>query len=537
MKLVECVPNFSEGRDRAVIDAIAQAIGSTEGVTLLDVDPGVDTNRTVYTFIGEPQAVAEGAFMGISRAAELIDMRKHQGAHSRIGACDVCPFVPVREVSMAECVQLASELGERVGKQLGIPVYLYEEAASRPERHNLATIRKGEYEGLADKLKDTEWRPDFGPSNMNLQSGATVIGAREFLIAYNFNLNTRDTRIANRIAWAIREAGRKGTPGKFKHVKAVGWYMEDFDCAQVSMNLTNYKETPLASVFDEVCVQAESHGIRCTGSELVGLIPKDCLLEAGRYFLRKAGKSAGVPEDELVRMAVQSLGLSELYPFELDKKIIENRIADPRELIDMSLREFVNLTSTDAPAPGGGSVAAVCGALASALACMVAQLTVGKKGYEGVTDQMKTLAEHAQEHKDFFLRAVDDDTAAFSRVMQALRLPKKTGEQKLARKQTIQEATRGATLVPMQVLRRVKQVLDLIEQVTRDGNKNSLSDAGVAGLCARAAAEGARYNVLINLADIDDSAKVYELKQESNELIKDIRNRTDSLAGVVEQAL
>ncbi len=537
MKLVECVPNFSEGRNRAVIDAIAAAICSIEGVALLDVDPGVDTNRTVVTFIGSPNAVLEGAFAGIARAAELIDMRRHSGAHSRIGACDVCPFVPVRGVEMDDCVRLAQKLGRRVGEELKIPVYLYEEAAARDERRNLARIRKGEYQGLSDKLKDPDWQPDFGPAEFNEKSGATVIGAREFLIAYNFNLNTKDVKIANRIAWAIREAGRKGAPGKFKHVKAVGWYMPDFNCAQVSMNLTNYKQTPLAQVFDEVCAQAEKHGARCTGSELVGLIPEDCLLRAGRHFLEKAGKSFGVPKPELVRTAVVSLGLNELYPFKPEEKIIENRIPDPRPLIEMPLFGFVDETSTDSPAPGGGSVAALCGALASALACMVGQLTYPKKGYEGVSQEMKKLCEQAQEHKDYMLRAVDDDTAAFNEIMTAFRMPKKTGEQKAERKKAIQAATRQAIDVPLRVLRRVHRAMPLIEKAARQGNQNSLSDAGVAASCMRAAAQGAFYNVSINLAGVDDRVFAEKTGAEADKLLDEVRKSADDLAEFVTRTL
>ena len=536
MKLVECVPNFSEGRDQTVIDKIAGAIGSTEGVTLLDVDPGVDTNRTVVTFIGAPDAVLQGAFAGISKASELIDMSKHQGAHSRIGACDVCPFVPVRGIDMDECVQLARKLGRRVADELKIPVYLYEEAATRDERKNLATIRKGEYEGLAGKLKDPDWKPDFGET-FNQKSGATVIGAREFLIAYNFNLNTKDTKIANRIAWAIREAGRKGVAGKFKYVKAVGWYMEDFNCAQVSMNLTNYKKTPLAQVFDEVCAQAEKHGVRCTGSELVGLIPEDCLLQAGRHFIQKEGKSAGVPRSELIRIAITSLGLNELYPFKPEEKVIENRIPDPRPLVEMPLSGFVDETSSNSPAPGGGSVAALCGALASALACMVGQLTYSKKGYESVSEEMKKLCEETQEHKDFLLRAVDDDTAAFNQIMAAFKLPKKTDEQKTERKQAIQAATKKAIDVPLGVLRRVHQAMPLVEQAARQGNQNSLSDAGVAASCSRAAAEGAWYNVNINLSGIKDPAYVQETGAEAQKLLDEVKQTTESVAEYVTQTL
>jgi glutamate formiminotransferase/formiminotetrahydrofolate cyclodeaminase len=437
---------------------------------------------------------------------------------------------------MDECVELARRLGQRVADELKIPVYLYEEAATREERRNLATIRKGEYECLAEKLKDPDWKPDFGET-FNEKSGATVIGAREFLIAYNFNLNTKDKKIANRIAWAIREAGRKGVPGKFKHVKAVGWYMEDFNCAQVSMNLTNYKKTPLAQVFDEVCAQAEQHGVRCTGSELVGLIPEDCLLQAGRHFIKKEGKSAGVPRSELIRIAVTSLGLNELYPFKPEEKIIENRIPDPRPLIQMSLAGFVDETSSSSPAPGGGSVAALCGALASALACMVGQLTYSKKGYESVSDEMKKLCEEAQEHKDHLLRAVDDDTAAFNTIMAAFRLPKKTTEQKAERKKAIEAATRQAIDVPLRVLRRVHSAMPLVDTAARRGNRNSLSDAGVAASCSRAAAEGAWYNVTINLAGIEDQAFAGQIGAEAQKLLDEVKQIADGVADFVTRTL
>ncbi|MBW1807658.1 MAG: glutamate formimidoyltransferase [Deltaproteobacteria bacterium] len=554
MKLVECVPNFSEGRDKTIIEAIATAISSADGVALLDVDPGADTNRTVYTFIGEPEAVAEGAFRGIAKAAELIDMSKHKGAHSRIGACDVCPFVPVRGVDMKECIQLARGLGERVAEELKIPIYLYEEAATRPARRNLAEIRKGEYEGLAEKLKNPKWKPDFGSALFNKRSGATAMGAREFLIAYNFNLNTRDHKIAHEIALEIREAGRakrdakgkiirnkngktKKKPGKFKHVKAVGWYMQDFKCAQISINLTNYKKTKLADVFEEVGRQARQRGVICTGSELVGLIPKDCLLEASRHFLAKAEKSAGLPEPELIRLAIQSLGLNELYPFDPDKKIIDYRIRDPRPLANLSLIDFADELSTDSPAPGGGSVAALCGALAASLACMVGQLTAYKKEYRKVSTSMKELSVLAQQHKDDLMRAVDDDTAAFNEVMAAFRLPKKTAALKANRQRAIQQAMRQACLVPMNVLRSVGFVVELAEQAVLKGNRNSLSDAGVAGLCARAAAEGAYYNVQINLADIKDKTFVKSFRVESDKLYRAVVKKTDQLSKHVKAEL
>ncbi|MBN2493443.1 MAG: glutamate formimidoyltransferase [Deltaproteobacteria bacterium] len=554
MKLVECVPNFSEGRNRATIDAIAEAIRSTEGTELLDVDPGVDTNRTVMTFIGTPDAVCEAAFRAIARAAELIDMRVHRGAHSRMGATDVCPFVPVREVSMDECAALARKLGARVADELGIPVYLYEQAASRPERRNLAVVRKGEYEGLAAKLADPDWAPDFGKAELNARSGATIIGAREFLIAYNFNLNTRDRRIAQDIAFEIREAGRavrdeRGEivrdesgkavtrPGLFAFVKAVGWVMDDFDCAQVSMNLTNFKAAPLAEVFDAVCRLARERGVRCTGSELVGLIPVDCLLEAGRHYLRQAGKSAGAPERELLRLAVQSLGLGELYPFEIDKKVIERRIPDPRPLVEMSVADFADETSTDSPAPGGGSVAALCGAMAASLASMVAWLTAGKPGYEKAWEPMKALAVEAQGLKAACLRAVDDDTAAFNALMAAMRKPKKTAAQKAERQAAIQQATRGAIEIPLSVLRAAAEIAPLAEQAAGAGLRSSLSDAAVSADCARTAAEGAFYNVLINLPAVDDASYRTDTLAEAERLRAAVGAHAAAACKRVEEAL
>lgn len=554
MKLVECVPNFSEGRDPATIEAIAAAIRSVETVALLDVDPGRDTHRTVVTLLGPPEAVLEAAYSAVRAAVARIDMRRHKGAHARMGAADVVPFVPVREVSMAECVELARQLGQRIGQELGLPVYLYEQAASRPERRNLAEVRRGEYEGLAAKLADPAWAPDFGPAEFVPRSGAVITGAREFLIAYNFNLNTLDRAIAHDIALEIREAGRalrdeRGEilraadgkalkqPGKFRHVKAVGWFMEDYGCAQVSMNLTDHKATGLAEVFDEVCRQAEQRGVRVTGSELVGVIPADCLIQAGRYFLRKANKSAGVPEAELIRLAVRSLGLGELEPFDLDEKIIERRIPDPRPLARMSLAEFCDAASRDSPAPGGGSVAALCGALSAALASMAANLTVGRKGHERDWGEMGAVAERAQATKDFFLRAIDDDSAAFDRVMAALRLPKKTPEDRAARKAAVQETTRGAVEVPLSVLQRSREAIELAEAVVGRANPAALSDAGVSGLCARTAAEGAYYNVVINLAGIRDPAWAMRIRNQADPLLEDIRRRSDALSEAIRKRL
>ena len=522
MRIVECVPNFSEGRDKDKINAIVREIEAVPGVKLLDVDPGESTNRTVVTFIGEPEAVKEAAFKAIKKAAEVLDMRTHKGAHSRIGATDVCPFVPVSGVTMEDCIRLAHELGGRVAGELGIPVYLYEEAAQKPGRRNLANIRAGEYEGLSEKLKDPNWAPDYGDPGFNPKSGATVIGAREFLIAYNINLNTRDRRLAHEIALNLRESGRAKkdkdgkivrdslgnsvkVPGKFRDVKAVGWYIEDYGIAQISINFTNYRRSPVHAVFDETVKQAEKLGLRVTGSELVGLIPKEAVLTAGRHYLEKQGKTAGVPEEEIIRTAVLSLGLNDVSGFDPDKKIIERQFKEAgKTLVSLDLQAFADEVSMDSPAPGGGSVAALCGALSAALSSMVANLTYGKKGYEESGEGMKRVAVRAQELKDELLRAVDLDTRAFNRVMEAFRLPKGTEEQNREREAAVEDASKGAALVPLGVLAAAAELIELAEVVARKGNRNSLSDAGVAGLTAQAAGEGAYYNVRINLPGIKD---------------------------------
>jgi glutamate formiminotransferase/formiminotetrahydrofolate cyclodeaminase len=537
-QLVECVPNFSEGRDRALIDKIVAAMAAVKGAQVLDVDPGADTNRTVVTLIGEPGPVSEAAFQGIRRAAELIDMSKHTGAHPRIGATDVCPFVPVSGLTMADCAELARRLGRRVGEELGIPVYLYEAAAAAPQRVNLADIRAGEYEGLAEKLQDPAWKPDFGPAAFNARAGATVIGAREFLIAYNINFNTRDAALVNDIALEIREKGRlkkdaKGTavkdaqgekvwiPGKFKAVKAIGWYIEQYGCAQLSINFTDYKISPVHEVFVEVCRQADARGLRVTGSELVGLIPKQALLDAGAFFLARQGKPTGVPEEELVHLAVKSLGLAELTPFDPQKKIIEASVeaGNPPRLQRMNLREFANELSVDSPAPGGGSVASLAGALAAGLAAMVANLTAGKKGYEAQRELMLRVGVAAQRLKDEFLFDIDRDTDAFNEVMAAIKLPKKTDAEKAARAAAMEAANKGATLVPLGVLRRAVPALELAREMARHGNRNSISDAGVGGLMGVAAAEGAWYNVMINLKGIGDPAFVETTAREARALL------------------
>ena len=555
MKLVECVPNFSEGRNREKINAITKEIESTPQVTLLDVDPGESTNRTVVTMIGTPEGVKEAAFKAIKKASEVLDMSQHTGAHSRMGATDVCPFVPVTGVTMEDCVKLAHELGERVAKELNIPVYLYEEAAQKPERKNLATIRIGEYEGLPEKFKDPEWAPDYGKPVFNPKTGATVIGAREFLIAYNINLNTRDRKLAQEIAFNIREKGRAKrdkegkiirdengkaikVPGKFKEVKAVGWYIEDYGIAQISINFTNYKIAPPHIVFDEVRKQAEKLGLRATGCELVGLIPKEAMLSAGKHYLEKQGKSPGVPEEELIRTAVISLGLTDVAPFEPEKKIIEYQFKEvENSLLDLNLREFANELSIDSPAPGGGSTAALSGALSAALSSMVSNLTVGKKEYEAVQKNMKEFAVNAQALKDEFLRAVDLDTMAFNKVMDTFKLPKKTDEQKKEKARAMEEASQEATLVPLGVLEKSFEALKLAKDVALKGNKNSLSDAGVAGLMAQAAAEGAYYNVMINLPGLEDADFVSKTKKQATALVKKAQKLGDELREIIQKEL
>ena len=542
MRLVECVPNFSEGRDKATIDAIAEAITSSDGAHLLDVDPGADTNRTVVTFVADIDKVVDAAFNAIATASRLIDMSKHTGAHARMGATDVCPFVPVSGVSMDECVELAKELGRRVGDDLGIPVYLYEYAATGEARRNLANIRSGEYEGLADKLEDPEWRPDFGPASFNPKSGATVIGAREFLIAYNVNLNTRDRRIANDIALSIREAGRnkRGKDGKFvrdadgnpvkapgtlKACMAVGWYIDEYKRAQVSINLVNMSVTPPAVAFDEVKRQAEKRGARVTGSELVGLIPLEAVLHAGRHYLAMQGKSTGVSESDVIDTAVQSLGLNEITPFDPQEKIIEYRVASARGLVDNTVTGFVDETSRESPVPGGGSVSALMGSLGCALTSMVANLTAGKKGYEDVDEDMKTAAAKAQALKDALLRAVDEDSNAFDEVMTAMRMPRQTDTDRAQRDAAIQRATQKAIDAPFSVIERCAEALDVVDVVARKGNVNSLSDAGVAALALRAAAAGALMNVLINLPGLEDRAAAENTRSSATDICNSVTTR------------
>jgi glutamate formiminotransferase/formiminotetrahydrofolate cyclodeaminase len=547
MRLVECVPNFSEGRDQKVLDAIADAIRSVEGIDLLDIDPGKATNRTVMTFVGPPEAVVEAAFQGIARASGLIDMRKHTGAHPRMGATDVCPFIPVSGVTMQDCVELAKQLGSRVGQELGIPVYLYAEAAQCPERVSLADIRKGEYEALADKMRDAGFRPDYGPTSFNAQSGATVIGARQFLIAYNVNLNTKSQKLANEVAFAIRESGKSMRdesgkiirdaagapvmqPGTLKSCRAVGWYIDEYQRTQVSINLTDYSITSLHTAFDECCRQAQQLGVRVTGSEIVGLVPLQPVLEAGRHYLRQQGRSTGVSERELINLAVQTLGLAELSPFDPQQKIIEYRVAPAVKLLrEMSLSQFADELASESPAPGGGSVAALCGALSAALSAMVANLTHDKKGFENARGEMDDIASRGQALKKTFLTLVDDDTAAFNRIIEARRMPKGSDEEKQAREAAILEANKQATLVPLKVLQHTLTAVNLAQSVIEKGNPNSLSDGGVAASAARAAAEGAYYNVRINLSGIEDQSFNKETREQADKLLKEVRSGCDSL--------
>ena len=549
-KLVECVPNFSEGRNRAVIDAIAAAISGVSDVKLLDVDPGADTNRTVYTFVGTPEGVREAAFQAARRALELIDMSVHAGAHPRIGAMDVCPVVPISDVTMDECVEIARAIGARIGGELKLPVYFYEHAATSDARRSLADIRAGEYEGLPRKLQDPAWQPDCGPAVFNPRFGATVVGAREFLIAYNVNLNTRDRKLANEIALNIREGGRlkrdasgnplhddDGTPlkvpGRLKAVRAIGWYIEQYRQAQVSINLTSFRVSPLHVVFEAAREEAERLGLIVTGSELVGLTPLEPMIEAGRFYLRKQGRSAGVPERELVEMAVRSLGLDQLAPFDPDKKIIEYQFRKAGPLASLAVDRFVDEVSTDSPAPGGGSVAALAGSLASALAAMVANLTVGKKGYEAVWDELAALAERAQAVKAQLVRAIDEDTEAFGRVLAAMHLPKGTPEQQAARDDAVERAYQDATRVPLATARLCLEALALAAEAAAKGNASSASDAGVAALVARAGAEGAGLNVLTNLGSVRDERFKAECRREVAQLVADASARAAAVTAHV----
>lgn len=532
-RIIECVPNFSEGRDKNVIKSITDAIESVKGIKLLDVDPGEATNRTVVTFVGEPETVVEAAFRGVKRAAELIDMRQHHGAHPRMGATDVCPLIPIAGVTLEECAELARKLAEWISTELEIPTYCYEAAAFTQERKNLAVCREGEYEALPEKMNHPGKGPDFGDRPFDekaARTGATTVGARDFLIAVNFNLNTTSTRRANAIAFDVREKGRpvreggkvtgkplkdaEGNtimqPGTLKATKAIGWYIDEYGIAQVSMNITDISTTPLHVAFDEVCRAAAARGVRVTGTEIVGLVPKRTLIEAGRYFLHKQQRSTGISESEIIRMAVKSMGLDELAPFKPEEKVVEYLVAPAngaRRLTDMTCAEFADETASESPAPGGGSISAYMGALAAALGTMVANLSAHKAGWDERWKEFSDQADRGQELLSRLLHLVDEDTEAFNRIMDAFKLPKSTPEEKEARRQAIEAATLYATQVPLQTMEAAVETFPLLESMARTGNPASVSDAGVGALAARSAVLGAQLNVRINAAGLADRAE------------------------------
>jgi glutamate formiminotransferase/formiminotetrahydrofolate cyclodeaminase len=546
-QLIECVPNFSEGRDMHVIKQITDEIESVEGVRLLNVDPGKATNRTVVTFVGTPDAVIEAAFHAIKKAGELIEMSKHKGEHPRMGATDVCPLIPIANISMEETAKWAQKLAERVGKELQLPIYLYEAAQANKNRSNLSVIRAGEYEGFFKKIKLPEWKPDFGPAEFDAKRGATVIGARDFLVAYNVNLNTTSTRRANSIAFDVREAGRVkregnpvtgkivtdaagkpvSVPGTLKSVKAIGWFIEEYGVAQISMNLTNINITPVHIAFDEVCKKATERGIRVTGSELIGLIPLKAMLDAGKYFLKKQERSTGVSEKELIKIAVKTMGLDELTPFKPEERIIEYMLADKADsrLVSMTLKDFADETASESPAPGGGSIAAYVGSLGAALATMVANLSSHKKGWDDRWKEFSNWAEKGEHYKNELVKLVDADTAAFNKIMTAFSLPKGTDEEKTIRTKAIQDATKFAIEIPFKVMQTTYDSMAVIKAMAEIGNPNSISDAGVGALCARSAVMGAFMNVRINAAGYDDKAFVNDVVAKG----KDIENKTIAL--------
>ena len=530
--LIECVPNFSEGRDPAVLKQITDAIEAVEGIKLLDVDPGKATNRTVVTFVGAPEPVIEAAFRAMKKASEVIDMSKHSGEHPRMGATDVCPLIPIANITMEEVAEWAHKLAKRAGEELGIPIYMYENAATKPAWRNLATVRAGEYEALPDKLAKPEWKPDYGPAKFNATAGATAVGARDFLIAYNVNLNTTSVRRANSVAFDVREQGRvkreggkvsgavlkdeNGNalrePGKCKGVKGIGWYIEEYGIAQISMNITDVRQTPLHVAFEACRESANSRGLRVTGSELVGLVPLQVMLDAGYYFLRKQQRSLGASEEEVIKIAVKSMGLDELGPFDPKQKIIEYQLAEdtPTPLMAMDLRTFSNETASESVAPGGGSVAAYVGALGASLGTMVANLSSHRRVWDDRWAEFSEWAERGQRVKDGLLALVDEDTRAFNGIIAAVRMPKGTATEKAARHEAMQNATKYATEVPFRTMELALQSFDVCKSMAEKGNPSSASDAGVGALCARAAVHGAWLNVRINVGDIEDKAWVEE---------------------------
>ncbi len=544
-KIIECVPNISEGRDRNIINQVTAEIEKVEGVKLLDVDPGATTNRTVITFVGEPEPVCEAAFRVVKKAAELIDMRNHHGDHPRQGATDVCPLIPVSNITMDEVVEYAHKLAQRIGTELNIPIYCYEEAAQVPERRNLAYCRTGEYESLSSRLGTEQWKPDFGPNQWNdhvAQTGATQVGARDFLVAINYNLNTTSTRRANAIAFDVREKGRpqreggKVTgkpmkdangetimiPGTLKCTKAIGWFIEEYGIAQVSMNITNIAVTPVHVAFEEVCAKAAARGVRVSGCEIVGLIPKKVLIDAGEYYLAKQQRSLGVTEEEKIKIAVKSMGLDDLKPFDPQEKVIEYMLEDhsTKRLVDMTCTAFANETASESPAPGGGSISAYMGALAASLAAMVANLSSHKAGWDDRWEEFSNWAVKGQRIKDELLHLVDEDTNAFNKIMNAFGLPKKTDEEKKARTAAIQEATKYATEVPFRTMQKAFEAFEVINAMVEIGNPNSVTDAGVGALCARSAVLGAGLNVRINASSLKDETFKAQILAEAEKLEK-----------------
>ncbi len=549
-KIIECVPNFSEGRDMNVIKQITDEVESVDGVKLLDVDPGKATNRTVVTFVGPPEMVIEAAFLALKKASEIIDMSKHSGEHPRFGATDVCPLVPVAGITMEETVIYARKLAERIGNEIGIPVYCYENAALSEGRRNLAHVRSGEYEGLKEKLTLPEWKPDYGPAEFIPRTGSVAVGARDFLVAYNVNLNTTSTRRANAIAFDVRERGRakregnpitgkivkdaqgkpEMVPGTLKSVKAIGWFIEEYGVAQISMNLTNIRITPVHAAFDEVCSKAQARGIRVTGSELVGLVPLQAMLDAGRYFLRKQKRSTGVSDQELIKIAVKSMGLDELGTFHPEEKIIEYQLrkgAD-RKLVDLSLQNFMEETASESPTPGGGSVSAYMGSMGVALTAMVANLSSHKRGWDERWEEFSEWAEKAKLVQEKLLRLVDEDTLAFNSILDAFGLPKNSAEEKKIRQSAIERATLYAIEVPFEVMKTVYNGFEIAETMVMKGNPNSVTDAGVGALAMLASVEGAWLNVKINSVDLKDHPRVQRIEEEGRELMKEstkLKNR------------
>ena len=535
-QIIECVPNFSEGNDMNIIKQITDEIETVDGslprhlggVRLLNVDPGKATNRSVVTFVGNPDAVIQAAFLAIQKAGELIDMSKHKGEHPRMGATDVCPLIPIANISMEETAKYAQQLAKRVGEELQLPVYLYEAAQPDKKRNNLSVIRAGEYEGFFKKIKQPEWKPDFGPAEFDAKRGATVIGARDFLVAYNVNLNTTSVRRANAIAFDVREAGRAvvengmkvNKPGSLKSVKAIGWFIEEYGIAQISINLTNINVTPVHIAFDEVCKKADARGIRVTGSELVGLIPLKSLTDAGKYFLRKQQRSVGVSEKELIKIAVKSLGLDELAPFKPEEKIIEYMLKNKSDsqLVSMSLTDFADETASESPAPGGGSISAYIATLGISLGTMVANLSSHKKGWDDRWEEFSNWAEKGQQYKDELLLLVDADAKAFNQIMSAMGLPKGTDEKKAIRSKAIQEATKFAIEIPFKVMQASYESMEVIKAMVELGNPNSVTDAGVGALCARSAVIGAFMNVRINAAGYDDKNFADEIIMKGREI-------------------